>query len=164
MSATTIQGRQLFKGGNYSRKYGMCSQDIYDWRTISWKVLFHKNSNATSKMIPVNCAVANADMTGCLKSYLTKTKPRSLISWGTTQSLALSFMSSSIGFFHNEISGHFSCSPDPTTNYETTNPALRECFVSIRTSLQDSFVYFYFYFFIKNNLFGIGYWIVWSFL
>ena len=37
-------------------------------------------------------------MTGCLKSYLTKTKPRSLISWGTTQSLALSFMSSSIGF------------------------------------------------------------------
>ena len=68
------------------------------WRTISWKVLFHKISNATSKRIPLNCAVANADMTGCLKSYLTKTKPRSLISWGTTQSLALSFMSSSIGF------------------------------------------------------------------
>ena len=68
------------------------------WRTISLKVLFHKNSTAISKMIPRNCAVANADMTGCLKSYLTKTKPRSLISWGTTQSLALSFMSSSIGF------------------------------------------------------------------
>ena len=49
-------------------------------------------------MIPLNCGVANADMTGCLKTYLTKTKLRSLISWGTTQSLALSFMSSSIGF------------------------------------------------------------------
>ena len=23
-SATIIQGRQLFKGGNYSRKYGIC--------------------------------------------------------------------------------------------------------------------------------------------
>ena len=28
LDATTIQGRQLFKGGNYSRKYGMYNVGI----------------------------------------------------------------------------------------------------------------------------------------
>ena len=40
-SAETIQGRKLFKGGNYSRKYGMYTMNCI----CAWKFLYHYPSN-----------------------------------------------------------------------------------------------------------------------